>query len=149
MNNTKRTIRWAEFNVLLTANTLSMIGNSLSAIAIPWFVFELTGSALATAGVVMAGQLPNLIVGLLSGPLIDKYSAKNISLISDAVNFFAILCIPLLFSLDMLDMVLLGLLVFLSQVIDVPGYTARSVITSSLIANTQIKTIRTTCLEKK
>jgi len=133
MNCLKHSSAWTEVSVLLTANTLSMISNSLSTIAIPWFVFELTGSAIATAGIVLAGQLPNLVVGLISGPFIDRFSARTVSLFSDAVNFLAILLIPLLFSLNVLDMVMLGFLVFLSQVIDVPGYTARNVIISSLI----------------
>ncbi|MDP6960017.1 MAG: MFS transporter [Dehalococcoidia bacterium] len=114
MNCLKHSSAWTEVSVLLTANTLSMIGNSLSTIAIPWFVFELTGSAIATAGIVLAGQLPNLVVGLISGPFIDRFSARTVSLFSDAVNFIAILLIPLLFSLNVLDMVMLGFLVFLS-----------------------------------
>ena len=33
---------------LLTANAISLVGNVLSAIAIPWFVLQTTGSATQT-----------------------------------------------------------------------------------------------------
>jgi MFS family permease len=125
--------KYRELFALFSANALSMIGNSLSAIAIPWFVYEITGSATATAGVVLAGQLPNLLIGLLGGHFIDRYSAKSVSLFSDAVNFFAVLSIPILFSVDGLNLLLLSGLVFLSQVLDAPGSTARRVIVSKMI----------------
>ncbi|MBV7336781.1 MFS transporter [Chloroflexi bacterium TSY] len=97
--------QWAELWVLLTANAMSLIGNSLSAIAIPWFVYEITGSALTTAGVVLAGQLPNIVIGFFSGPLIDRFSAKQVSVFCDAVNAIAIVLIPVLFSIGILDTV--------------------------------------------
>lgn len=125
--------RWRELLALLTANALSMIGNTMTVIAIPYFVYELTGSATATAGIVLAGQLPNIIVGLLGGHLIDRFSAKRVSLVCDAVNALAVLAIPLLYSLDALHLLLLSGLVFLSQVLDAPGSTARRVLVPELI----------------
>ncbi len=128
-----KSIQWTEFRALLSANALSMIGNQLTVIAIPWFVYQLTGSATTTSLVVVAGQLPNVLTGLFSGYFIDRFSAKQISLFSDAVNFFAVMSIPVLYSIDALNLILLSSLVFLSQVIDTPGSTARRVMVPELI----------------
>ncbi|GHB50757.1 hypothetical protein GCM10007094_44750 [Pseudovibrio japonicus] len=68
--------KWGQINLLFIANFLSLVGNGLSAIAIPWFVYDLTGNAVVTATIAIAGQLPNIMVGLFSGPLIDHFSAK-------------------------------------------------------------------------
>ena len=118
---------------LYSANALSLLGNVLSELAVPWFVYELTGSATATAGIIFAGQLPNILVGLFSGRFIDRFSAGTISFFTDVVNFLAVALIPLLFHLNALDMVLLGILVFFSKVFDTPGQTARQVIVTELI----------------
>ncbi|WP_165901978.1 MFS transporter [Reinekea marinisedimentorum] len=123
---------------LYVANSLSLIGNVLSELAVPWFVYELTGSATATAGVMIAGQLPNILVGLFSGQFIDRFSAKAVSLFTDAVNFMAIALIPLLFHLNALDMLWLGMLVFFSKVFDTPGHTARHVMLAELIEKHQL-----------
>jgi MFS family permease len=139
--------RWRELTALLSANSLSMIGNYLSAIAIPIFVLELTGSATFAASIVMAGQLPNLLAGFFSGHFIDRFSAKSVSLFSDAVNFFAIALIPLLFTVDMLQLGLLAGLVFFSQVMDSPGSTARRVLVPELIDKHKLPRERTNGLD--
>jgi MFS family permease len=139
--------RWREFTALLSANTLSMIGNYLSAIAVPIFVLELTGSATYAASIVLAGQLPNLLAGFFSGHFIDKYSAKAVSLFSDAINFFAIALIPLLFSVGLLELWLLAGLVFFSQVMDSPGSTARRVLVPELIDRYQLPREKTNGLD--
>ena len=125
--------KWLEITLLLSAKSVSFVGNTLSVFAIPWFVFELTGSPMITAGIVVAGQLPNIFIGLFSGYLIDRLSPRFISLASDLVNAVVILIIPLLYSLDKLNILILGGLVFLSQVVDVPGETARAVLMPSII----------------
>ncbi|WP_109315305.1 MFS transporter [Pseudovibrio ascidiaceicola] len=125
--------KWGQISLLFSANFLSLLGNGLSTIAIPWFVYDLTGNAVITATIAIAGQLPNIVVGLFSGPLIDRFSARTTSIFCDAVNAFAVLLIPLLYSVNLLDLALLGFLVFLSQVIDVPGQTAKSVMIPALI----------------
>ncbi|QUS58945.1 MFS transporter [Pseudovibrio brasiliensis] len=133
MSDTILKARWGQISLLFSANFLSLLGNGLSAIAIPWFVYDLTGNAVITATVAIAGQLPNIIVGLFSGPLIDRYSARTVSIFCDAVNAVAVLLIPLLYTVEMLDVALLGFLVFLSQVIDVPGQTSKAVMIPALI----------------
>lgn len=125
--------KWFRLNVVLLANGFSLLGNGIAALVIPWFVFKLTGSAVATASVVLVGQLPNIFVGLFSGPIIDRIGAKRVSLISDAINALAVLLIPLFFSLGLLDTALLAFLVFLSQVIDIPGQTSREVMIPAFI----------------
>jgi len=124
---------FSQITALLTANAFSMVGNSLSAIAIPWFVYKLTGNAVMTASVVLVGQLPNIVIGLFGGVFIDRFGAKKVSLFSDGVNFFAILCIPFFYSVDLLNVFLLALLVFFSQVVDVPGSSARNVLIPAII----------------
>ena len=68
---------------LVAAAAVSSIGNNLTSIAIPWFVYITTGSATQTGLVAFAGLLPVAIGGLFSGPIIDRLGFKQSSVISD------------------------------------------------------------------
>ena len=110
---------------LYLANALTLIGNSLTAIAIPWFIHDVTGSAMATAGVVLVGQLPHIVASLFSGPVIVRLSPQKVSVGCDTINFIAVLAIPLFYSVGITDVFFLALMVFLSQVFDIPGNTSK------------------------
>ncbi|WP_217492123.1 MFS transporter [Veronia pacifica] len=125
---------WQAFISLSIANLFSKLGNVVSEIAIPLFVYQMTESSMVTAGVAITAQLSNIIVGVFSGPLIDRFSARKVSVICDAINALAILLIPLFYSLEILDVTLLAGLVMLSKFIDVPGETAKAVLLPALIS---------------
>ncbi|MEZ8374982.1 MFS transporter [Vibrio cyclitrophicus] len=118
---------------LYLANALTLIGNSLTAIAIPWFVHDVTGSAMVTAGVVLVGQLPHIIASIFSGTIIDRLSPQKVSVWCDVINFITVLLIPLLYSLGVTDVLFLTLMVFLSQVFDMPGNTSKQVMLAEMI----------------
>lgn len=121
------------FGALLGASTLSLIGDALTLIAIPWIVLDMTGSTIATAGVLIAGQLPQIMLSLIGGAIIDRFGARAVSVTCDLVNFAAVGAIPLLFHVDLLSVSLLAALVFLAQVLDGPSQIAKAVMLSSLI----------------
>ncbi len=56
---------------LLTANIVSLVGNSLTAVALPWFVLQTTGSAAQAGLVGFAQLLPAFVAGILGGSLVD------------------------------------------------------------------------------
>ncbi|MDB1124233.1 MFS transporter [Vibrio algarum] len=118
---------------LYLANALTLTGNSLTAIAIPWFIHDVTGSAMATAGVVLAGQLPHILASLFSGPFIDRFSPLKVSIGCDVINFLAVVAIPLFYSVGITDILFLTVMVFLSQVFDIPGNTSKQVMLADMI----------------
>lgn len=122
-----------QFGALLGASTLSLIGDALTLIAIPWIVLDMTGSTMATAGVLIAGQLPQLVLSLIGGPIIDRFGARRVSVVCDLINFAAVGAIPLLFHVDMLSITLLAGLVFIAQILDGPSQIAKAVMLSGLI----------------
>ncbi len=123
---------------LYTAHGSSLMGNVLSDIAVPWFVYELTGSATLTAVVLLTGQLPNLLVGLFGGYVIDRWGAVRTSLTCDLINVFAVAMIPLLYQLEVLDVAALSVLVFLSKALDSPGQSAKQVLLAQVIEEQQL-----------
>jgi MFS family permease len=110
---------------LFSANAISMIGNVLANIAIPWFVLQTTGSAAQTGLVGFFTILPVVLAGFLGGTLIDRLGYKRTSIIADIASGVTVLLIPLLHFTVGLQFWQLMVLVFLGALLDAPGTTAR------------------------
>src|SRR5829696_8581905 len=82
---------------LFTANAISLIGNVLSAIALPWFVLQTTGSATQTGITGFFTILPVVLAGFLGGTLIDRLGYKRNSIISDLASGVTTALIPILY----------------------------------------------------
>jgi MFS family permease len=120
---------------LVVAAAISSIGNNLTAIAIPWFVYVTTGSATQTGLVAVAGLLPVAIGGLLSGPIIDRLGFKQSSVISDIASGVTVAIIPTLYLFNVLEYWHLIVLAFLGALLDSPGWTARGAMIPRLARN--------------
>ncbi|MGC4106303.1 MAG: MFS transporter [Thermomicrobiales bacterium] len=109
----------------LAGNTISLMGNTLTLVALPWFVLDVTGSAGQTGLVGMAFALPALLAGLLGGVIIDRIGGRRMSVIADLVSGVSVAAIPILYHTVGLPFWLLLVLVFLGAMLDIPGLTAR------------------------
>ncbi|HQY30662.1 MAG TPA: MFS transporter [Thermomicrobiales bacterium] len=119
---------------LLIANAVSLIGSSLTMIAVPWFVLTTTGSA-GKAGLTGAFEfLPAFFAGILGGAVIDRIGPRTAALIADLVSGLSILMIPLLYHTIGLAFWQLLLFVFLGSMLSIPGTTARRTMLPDLSA---------------
>lgn len=110
---------------LLVANVVSLIGSALTAVALPWFVLQTTGSAARTGLVAAFVVLPAFLAGIFGGPLVDRLGAKRVSVLADLVGTVGIGLIPLLARTVGLPFWGLLLLVFLGALLEIPGLSAR------------------------
>lgn len=117
--------RFLPVSVFLTGTGISMIGNTMAGVAIPWFVLQQTGSASQTGFAGMAAALPMAMSGVIGGPLVDRLGGRTMSIISDVISALAVLAIPILYRLDLLTYPMILVLVFLGAMLDIPGVTAR------------------------
>ena len=62
------------FWIIMSGHTISMLGTSFGTIAQAWLVYELTGSKLAMGTILMMGTLPETLLRLLGGPLVDRFN---------------------------------------------------------------------------
>lgn len=113
---------------LIGFNGVSILGNALTEFAIPWLILEMTGSPLYVGILLGFKFIPVFLSSIIGGGLIDRFGSVKTSQYSDLLNFFAVALIPLLFIYDQLDMSLLVILIFLSEVLDSPGRSAKDVI---------------------
>jgi MFS family permease len=119
---------------LFTGNAISMLGNVLAVVAIPWFVLQTTGSASKTGLAAFFTILPRVIAAFLGGALVDRLGYKRTSILADCASTVAIALIPFIYTNWGLEFWQLLALVFLGNVLDAPGTTAREAIVPDLAA---------------
>ena len=117
---------------LLTGQGISLLGNTLTGLAVPWFVLETTGSASRTGVVAFAGMLPTVIGGVLGGTVVDRLGHRRTSVLADLASGATVATIPLLHATVGLAFWQLLALVFLGALLDTPGSTARVAILPDL-----------------
>ncbi len=114
------------FAGLFLAQVLSVFGNSLTAIAIPWFVLDTTGSVARTGVVAAASVVPAIIAMAIGSAAVDRFGFRRMSIVSDLLSMVTVAAIPLAYLTVGLSLPLLLALVFLGALFDAPGSTARS-----------------------
>ena len=131
---------------LFAANAISLVGNVLSAIAIPWFVLQTTGSATQTGITGFFTVLPVVLAGFFGGTLVDRLGYKRTSIIADIASGVTTALIPLLYFIVGLEFWQLMILVFLGALLDTPGSTARSALIPELAEMAHMPIERATSL---
>lgn len=118
---------------LLSANAISLSGNALTALAIPWFVLATTGSASKTGLVAFTQMLPTVLAAFLGGALVDRVGPKTMSVLADLASGITVGLVPLLYHTVGLTFWQLLILVFLGALLDTPGNTAREALLPELV----------------
>jgi MFS family permease len=125
-------VRQIPFDALILADAVSLTGNAMAQLAVPWFVLETTGSVARTGIVAFFGLLPTVLAALLGGAVVDRLGHRRASLTADAASMVAVGMIPLLHAAGLLGFWLLLSLVFLGAVLDAPGAVARAALLPTL-----------------
>lgn len=71
------------FFLVWGGQTVSSVGSQMTAFALGLWLFEQTGQATALALVVLASATPQLILTLIAGPVVDRFSRKALMIAGD------------------------------------------------------------------
>ncbi|WP_051829442.1 MFS transporter [Exiguobacterium sp. NG55] len=91
-----------EVGSLLTALGISSMGDFIYLVAINVFVYRLTDSAIAVAGLWMIGPLASVMTKFWIGSIVDRSSLKNIMVWTDVIRGGLLIVIPFMESLWLL-----------------------------------------------
>jgi MFS family permease len=75
--------RRREFRLGLTARGISLLGSEFAIVAIPFQVYELTGSAFAVGAVGLVESVPLVVVALYAGALADAVDRRRMVVIAE------------------------------------------------------------------
>lgn len=89
-------LRERGFAALWLAQLVSRIGDSIHEIALIWIIYEVTGDPTLIAVVALASLVPNLLVSLPAGVIVDRVNRKYLLVVAEGIRGLVVLAIPLL-----------------------------------------------------
>jgi Na+/melibiose symporter-like transporter len=81
------------YRLLLGANLISSAGDWILGIGMMYYVYVITGSALASGAMLFVSMLPQLLFGSLAGVFVDRWDRRNTMIVSNLL--LAATCVPL------------------------------------------------------
>ncbi len=126
----------------LAAFGTSLLGNSITAIALPLLVLFTTGSPGGAGAVAVAAAVPSAVAGLLMGSLVDRVNRRTAAVLSDVISAVALVVLPVV---DLTIGLSLGWFIavaVLNSFGDVPGITAREAMLPAVARAAEMETSR-------
>ena len=131
---------------LVAANAVSLLGNTVAAVAIPWFVLVTTGSAARAGIAAFFATLPLAFGAVFGGAVADRVGLRRASVATDLVSAAAIAGIPLLHAAGALEFWHVLALGFAGALFDAPGQAAREALLPSAAERSATPLERATAL---
>jgi MFS family permease len=124
-------LRNRDFALLWSGQTVSTVGDYALAVALPIWVYQLTGSTIALGAMAVCQTIPMLIFGLLSGALVDRYDRKRIMIIGDILR--GVLLLTLMFVQSAHHILLLYFVAFLNASVSRFFVPARNAVIPNIV----------------
>ncbi|MDF0665249.1 MAG: MFS transporter [Nitrospira sp.] len=102
-----------DFSLVWWSQVLSQVADGVSKLALLWFVYSITGSALKTTVIGLLQTLPPIVLGPVIGVVVDRLPKKAILICSDLTRALLIGLIPCWVSVESFTIEALYLLTFL------------------------------------
>ena len=113
--------RNASFRTFWLGFALSSLGDSMTRVALIWFVYQQTGSAKALGLLSVCYVGPILVGGLIAGSLLDRFDRRAVMVVDNLIRGTAVALVPLLYAFGRLELwhiyavaVVYGLLMMIS-----------------------------------
>ena len=90
------------------------MGDGVSKVALLWFVYALTDSALKMSLIGVLQTIPPLLFGPLAGVLLDRLDKRKAMIIIDVMRAVLLAAIPVLYAIGLLTLPWLYVLVFVT-----------------------------------
>ena len=110
-------LKTKDFSLLFWGQMTSQIGDSLNRVALLWFVYQLTGSAMKMVMIGLLQTIPPLVLSPLIGVYLDRANKKTVMVWVDIIRSVLVLAIPLLYAFDELTLERLYAAVFFLAIV--------------------------------
>jgi len=120
-------------SALVAAETVSVLGTRMTYLALPWFVLVTTGSPAKMSLVLAVEIVPQAVLGIPSGTVVQRLGARTTMLASDFARAPLLASIPLLHAAGVLSFGLLLAIVALIGCFMPPYFASQRVILPELV----------------
>lgn len=86
LNTIFRSLKYRNYRLFFSGQSVSLIGTWMQRIALPWLVYDLTGSALLLGIVGFVGQIPTFLIAPVAGVLTDTWSRYKVLVVTQIVS---------------------------------------------------------------
>ncbi len=95
----EKTAPWARrFFTIWTGQAFSLLGSQLVSFAVIWWLTQTSGSATVLATASLVGLVPQVVLGPITGALVDRWSRRLTMIIADGLIALATVVLAVLFA---------------------------------------------------
>jgi MFS family permease len=119
-----RSLQYKNYRLFFYGQSISLIGTWIQRIAVPWMVYNMTGSVFLLGLVGFAGQIPTFILAPFAGVLIDKWDRYKILIVTQILAMVQSLALAFLVfnhSIEVWHVVLLSIVLGCINAFDMPA----------------------------
>ncbi len=119
-----RSLQHRNYRLFFGGQSISLIGTWMQRIALPWLVFQMTGSEVLLGIVGFAAQIPSFLLAPVAGVLIDRWSRYRVLLVTQVISMIQagiLAWLSLTGSLEIWHIVTLSLILGCINAFDMPA----------------------------
>lgn len=123
LQKTFSSLRHENFRLFFTGQSVSLLGTWMQQTALSWLIYDITGSKFLLGLVAALATLPMLFLSVFGGVLADRYSKRNILIITQMFSMVLSLTLALLVSFNCIEVwhiILISTLSGVSFAIEMP-----------------------------
>jgi MFS family permease len=119
-----RSLKYRNYRLFFMGQSISLIGTWMQRIAMPWLVYNISGSVLLLGVVGFVGQIPSFVLSPVAGVLTDRWSRYRVLLFTQIISLLqagilAWLCLS--GQIEIWHIVVLSILLGCVNAFDVPA----------------------------
>jgi Na+/melibiose symporter-like transporter len=83
-----------DYRLLVSAGLISLVGDYALGVGLTFLVYQITGSTLASGGILLATFLPSILLGSLAGVMVDRWNRRTTMIVANVAQVVGL--VPLL-----------------------------------------------------
>lgn len=104
LGNYRQIFQYSAFRAFWLGYTCSILGDTITHVALTWFVYETTHSAQALGWLTLCYTGPVILGGLLAGWLLDRFDRQKVMIVDNLLRAAVVTLIPLLHTWGQLEL---------------------------------------------
>lgn len=125
--------KYRNYKLYFFGQFISLVGLWLQIVAEGWLAFQLSHSPFWVGVVAAAGTLPSLVLSLIGGVIVDRFSRRRVLLVTQNLEMLLVFALGLLVLFNLVNLWNLILLSFLLGIVDAVDSPARQAFVVELV----------------